>query len=241
VRRAAQAETALTQALSPAPASVLDRGVLFGTLSAEDRAELAARGHRRTYAAGEPVFHTGDPGDSLMAILSGIVRISLPTANGREIILADLPAGELFGEIAVLDGLGRSADATAHVASELLVIERAEALGFLAQHPDACLKLLAVVCGKWRASDERMSDIASFELPPRLAKAILKRARPEVARPHHPALVLSQGEIARMVGATREAVNRQLSAWQRNGIVELRDGAIIVIHGHELAVIAGMV
>ncbi len=219
------------------PASILDRCALFQSLGTADRLELLAHAHRRKYAAGEPIFHVASPGDSMMAILLGTVRISLPTVTGKDIILADMPAGEVFGEIALLDGRGRSADAAALTKVELLVIERRHALQFLKRHPELCLRMLELVCAKLRISDERMSDIAFYDLGARLAKVILKRLPPHGAG--RARLSLSQGELARMISGTREAVNRELRAWQKRGIVGLADGWIVVERRADLAAIAG--
>lgn len=217
-------------------ARLLTNCTLFGSMQAADRLAIAAKAQTRRVAAGQPIFRIGDAGDSLMAIVSGAVRISLPAINGRDIILADLRAGEIFGEIAVLDGLGRSADATALGDTELLVLTRREVLSFLAARPEICLRLLALVSGRLRLADERMADLASVELRVRLAKAILRRAHGD-----QPEIAMSQGDLAGLIVGSREAVNRQLAAWQRAGLVQLRDGTISVQRPSELAAIAGLI
>jgi CRP-like cAMP-binding protein len=157
----------------------------------------------------------------MMAVVVGVVRISLPTVRGKELILADLPAGELFGEIAMLDGKPRSANATALTACDLLVLERRNAIPFLEANPAVCLRLMEILCARIRRSDERMADIAFFDLPTRLAKILL--IQPAKAR--SPArLSLSQTELAEMAGGTRENVNRCLRNWERQGIVKLKGG-----------------
>src|SRR6266700_6144785 len=94
-------------------ARILGKSALFGALDENVRQELAARAHRRSFAVGEPIFHVGAPGQSMMIILAGTVRVSLPGPKGRTVILADLAAGDVLGEVALLDGKERSADATA--------------------------------------------------------------------------------------------------------------------------------
>jgi CRP-like cAMP-binding protein len=220
-------------------ADLLSRCVLFEPLTAEDKQKLASRAVLRRYRAGQAVFRVGDPGDSLMAVASGIVRISMAGTNGRQIILSDLPAGEVFGEVALLDGLGRSADATALEATELLIIERGAFIRFLAEHPEASLRMLALVCNRLRTSDERMSDIASVELGVRLAKALVRRA--PTGDETQPRISLTQGDLASMISSSREAVNRQLANWQRSGLVEVLDGVIVVHRPSDLAIIAGLV
>ena len=204
----------------------LEKSTLFGALDEKVRREIAAYAKPRRYAAGEPICRLDDHGHSMMAVVVGTVRISLPALKGREIILADLQPGELFGEIALLDGKPRSANATAHTNCELMVLERRDVMPFLERNPSACIKLMEILCSRIRRSDERMSDIAFYDLPVRLAKTLL----------HYPPqgretkkLSLSQTELAEMAGGTRENVNRCLRAWQRQGILELKDRWIIIL------------
>jgi CRP-like cAMP-binding protein len=100
----------------------------------------------------------------MMVILNGTVRVSLPGPRGKGVILADLRPGELLGEVALLDGKERSADATALTKCELVVLERRDVVTFLERRPDVCLKLLELMCARLRKSDQRMSDIAFLEL-----------------------------------------------------------------------------
>ena len=151
----------------------LEKSTLFGALDEKVRREIAAYAKPRRYAAGEPICRLDDHGDSMMAVVVGTVRISLPALKGREIILADLQPGELFGEIALLDGKPRSANATAHTNCELMVLERRDVMPFLERNPSACIKLMEILCSRIRRSDERMSDIAFYDLPVRLAKTLL--------------------------------------------------------------------
>lgn len=215
----------------------LEKSALFQSLDTTERTKLAALAHLRKFSAGEPIFQMGDPGASMMGILVGTVRISRPSPNGKDVILADLPAGELFGEIAMLDGGGRSAEATALTNVELLVIDRRDVMSVLSSHPEACLKLLSHVCGLLRASDDRMHDIAFADLAARLAKAILRRIPAKSAA--NSKLSLSQSELARIAVGSREAVNRQLAEWQKKGVVELRDGWIVVLAPGALRAAAG--
>jgi len=210
---------------------VLEQSPLFSAMDERSRRDLVARALPRSYGAGEPICRMGDRGLSMMAVITGTVRISLPTVKGKEIILADLPAGELFGEIAMLDGKPRSANATALTKCELLVLERQHVIPFLKENPAVCLKLMEMLCARIRRSDERMADIAFFDLPTRLAKILL--SYPEKAS-GPTRLSLSQAELAEMAGGTRENVNRCLRDWQRRGIVELKGGWTIILKPEEL-------
>jgi len=205
---------------------LLDGCALFKALDERERRDLAALARSRTFAANEPIFHVGEPGYSMMGVIVGIVRISLPAPKGREVILADLPAGELFGEIALLDGKPRSASATALTNCELIVLERRDMLQFLEHNPTACMNLMKLLCTRIRRSDERMAEIAFFDLPARLAKALLRYPAPNRGPQK---LALSQRELAEMSGATRENVNRCLREWQRRGILELKNRWTIIL------------
>ena len=224
---------------SPDIAQLLSKSLLFGALDDAARRELGSRVHRKSFNSGEPIFHVGDPGQSMMVILTGTVRVSLPGPRGKAVILADLSAGELLGEIALLDGRERSADAAALTKCELLVLERRDVVAFLEKHADVCLKLLELVCAKLRKSDQRMSDIAFLELSERLAKLLIERIGPAAGAGGKPKLSLSQTELAGMINATRETVNRCLRNWQRQGIIDLDERWIIILRRDALAAIAG--
>jgi CRP-like cAMP-binding protein len=213
---------------------LLDKCVLFKALDEQQRRDLAAFARSRTFAPNETIFHVGEPGSSMMGVMVGTVRISLPSSKGKNLILADLLAGEFFGEIALLDGDPRSASATALTKCELLVLERRDFLTFLERTPTACLNIMRLFCKRIRRTDERMSEIAFFDLPARLARALLRYP----AQGHGPPkLSLSQQELAEMVGATRENVNRCMREWHRRGILQLKDRWTIILKPEALHLI----
>jgi CRP/FNR family transcriptional regulator, cyclic AMP receptor protein len=204
---------------------LLEKSGLFGSLEEKARRDIAACAMPRSFTAGESICRLGDRGDSMMAVVVGTVRISRPTSRGKEIILADLGSGELFGEIALLDGKPRSANVVALTNCELMILERRNLIPFLERNPAACMKLMEILCARIRRSDERMSDIAFFNLPIRLAKTLLNY-QPDVRAGAK--LSLSQSELAEMAGGTREKVNRCLRDWQRQGIIELKNRWTII-------------
>jgi CRP-like cAMP-binding protein len=204
---------------------LLEKSGLFGSLEEKARRDIAACAMPRSFTAGESICRLGDRGDSMMAVVVGTVRISRPTSRGKEIILADLGSGELFGEIALLDGKPRSANVVALTNCELMILERRNLIPFLERNPAACMKLMEILCARIRRSDERMSDIAFFNLPIRLAKTLLNY-QPDVRAGVK--LSLSQSELAEMAGGTREKVNRCLRDWQRQGIIELKNRWTII-------------
>jgi CRP/FNR family cyclic AMP-dependent transcriptional regulator len=213
---------------------VLKKCFLFQACDDAGRRRLTERAHRRSYAAGETIFTFGSPGQSMMAILSGKVRISRPTAKGKEVILGEIGPGQVIGEIALLDGGERSAHAAAITRSELLILERRDVIPFLEANPQLCFKLLELVCSRLRRSDERMSDIGFADLSVRLAKTLLLYSAASDAK-GKPKLSLTQSQLAETIGSTREGVNRQLRKWLREGIVNMKAGWIIIEDADALA------
>jgi CRP/FNR family transcriptional regulator, cyclic AMP receptor protein len=217
----------VTNSASERGRKLLEKCTLFSALDQEARHEIVAYARPRKFIAGEPICRVGDPGDSMMAVALGTVRISLLASKGKEIILADLQPGEWFGEIALLDGKARSANATAHTNCELMVLDRRDILPFLERNPAACIKLMEMLCARIRFSDERMADIAFLDLQARLAKTLLHYFGPQRSEDTIK-LSLSQSELAAMAGGSRENVNRCLRDWQRRGILELKDRWTII-------------
>ena len=123
---------------------LLGNCVLFGGLSADERAAVVSRAGIRTVNAGETVFAIGSPGDQMMALLRGTIRISVPSSEGKELLLAIIQPGEVFGELAVLDGKERSADAIAESPCTLAILDRHDILSFFERNPSAWPKLVNV-------------------------------------------------------------------------------------------------
>jgi len=219
-------------------ADVLRKCFLFQAADEAGRRRLAEHAHRRSYAAGQKLFPFGSPGNSMMAIVTGTVRISRPAPGGKEVILGEMGPGQVLGEIAILDGGARSAEATAITKCEVLVLERRDVIPFLETDPKVCLKLLELLCGKLRRSDERMTDIGFAELSVRLAKTVLSYSGADRPGAKKTRLSLTQTELADMIGATRESVNRQLREWQKLGIVELKEGWLCIENPSMLSAVA---
>ena len=214
--------------------------VLFGGLNATERAAIAARARIRTYDAGAIVFTIGSAGDQMMALLSGSIRISVPSADGKELLLTIIQPGEVFGELAVLDGKERSADAVAETASTLAILERHDILAFFERNPAAWPKLVEVLCQRLRRTDQAFAEVALMQLPVRLAKTMLRlwNAQTGSSVAKTPNIRFSQRELANMVGGTRESVNRCLRQWQRGGLVRISEGSIIVTNRPALESVA---
>jgi CRP-like cAMP-binding protein len=207
-------------------------------LSADERAAIAARARVRTFNAGETIFAMGSPGDQMMAVLSGTVRISVPSADGKELLLSLIWPGEVIGELTVLDGKERSADAIAEDACTLAGLHRHDILSFFERNPAAWPKLVQVLCDRLRHTDQNFADVALLQLPVRLAKTMLRMESSTSAAAKTPTIRFSQRELANMVGGTRESVNRCLRNWQRSGIVQVTEGSIIITNRPALENIA---
>src|SRR5215475_3867207 len=156
--------------------AVLAQCGLFRRLGDSERDALFARARTQRYEANETIFLMGEPGDSMVAVLSGTIRISVPSPDGKEVVLAILGAGEICGEIALLDGKERTADARAATDCSVVVLERRDVLAFFGQHPDAWAKLVEVLCERLRVADQQMAEFALSPVPVRLARALLRLA-----------------------------------------------------------------
>jgi CRP/FNR family transcriptional regulator, cyclic AMP receptor protein len=203
---------------------------LFGGLRPDERAEVVALARVRTFNAGETVFAIGSPGDQMMALLSGTIRISVPSSGGKELLLAVIQPGEVFGELAVLDGKERSADAVAETACTVAILDRREFLSFFERNPSAWPSLVKVLCQRLRHTNQVFAEVALLELPVRLAKAMLRVLNWEAdSAAAEPAKIrFSQRELANMLGGSRESVNKCLRNWQRTGVVRISGGSIII-------------
>jgi CRP/FNR family transcriptional regulator, cyclic AMP receptor protein len=210
---------------------------LFDAMRPAELDEILKLASERRFRRGQTIFQRGDNGSSLMAVLRGRVRISSISGDGKEVTLNVISPGEIFGEIALLDGEPRSADASAIEETTLLVVERRHFLPFLRQNEDLFLRLLAVLCSRLRRTSTALEEIALFDLPIRLARVLLKlgedygRAGPGGTRID---LKLSQRDLSNLVAASRESVNKQLRAWREHNVVDLEGGFIVLRRPAEL-------
>jgi CRP/FNR family transcriptional regulator, cyclic AMP receptor protein len=213
---------------------------LFGTLSQPVLEKLGSYMKRRTVARGSAIFAKGDPGSGLMGVLRGKVRISVPSADGREIVLNIIQEGEIFGEIALLDGHPRTADATAMTDCDLMIIERREFVPFVRSEPDLMMHLIEILCARLRATSEQVQDVSFLDLPTRLAKALLRLGSSGEAgmAVSGRRLAITQREISHMIGRSRESTNKQLRTWEKQGWVTLDRGNITVLQPDKLASVA---
>ncbi|MCU0838342.1 MAG: Crp/Fnr family transcriptional regulator [Rhodospirillales bacterium] len=178
----------------------------------------------------------GDPGTAMMAVLSGRVRICSYSPEGREVVLNVIQPGEVFGEIALIDGGERTADAFAMDPTLLLVLSRREFLPFLEHSPQVCIRLLEVMCSRLRLTSSQVEDFFFLDLRARLAKRLLQLSEthgepmPDGKR----GVRVSQHMLASMIGTSREAVNKQLRAWEGLGILDVKRGSITILKQQRL-------
>jgi CRP/FNR family transcriptional regulator, cyclic AMP receptor protein len=210
---------------------IFEQHFLFGKLSLDEIDKLLTYSRVERYPAGQEIFAKGSPGNSVMLVLRGSVRISSISLTGKEFVLNIISAGEIVGEIALLDGGERSGDAIAMDDCELLVLNRRDFLPFLENRADICLMLIRVLCHRLRRTSEQVEDVLFRDLEGRIAKALLQEAertcRPDLGR--RPVEIhMSQNDLAHIVGSSRESVNKQLQAWHRAGFIDLSKGSIVI-------------
>ncbi len=204
---------------------------LFAAMTPDELDAILAMAIEHRYRRGQTIFQKDDPGTAMMAVLTGRVRISTVSADGKEVTLNVISPGEVFGEIALLDGKPRSADATAIEETNLLVLERRDFLPFVLNNQDLTARLLAILCERLRRTSVALEDIALFDLPVRLARVLLKLGD-DYGRPTEAGLridlKLSQKDLSNLVAATRESINKQLRTWRESGLVILDAGYLIL-------------
>jgi len=210
---------------------IFERHFLFGKLSTSEIDSLISYARVERYPAGREIFAKGSPGQSLMAILRGSIKITSLSSEGREIVFRIINAEEIFGEIAVLDGEERSADATAMTDCELLVINRRDFLRVLENRADLCMILLRILCRRLRQTSEQVEDVMFRHLESRVAKALLQLAESAGLLRVQSASVelhVSQRELGSMAGGSRESVNKILQNWHRQGLIDLGKASVLI-------------
>lgn len=222
--------------------AVLLRSPLFQAMTEDELDATLKFAVERHWTKGGSIFQKGDDGSSLMAVLKGRVKISAVSAEGKEVTLNVIAPGNIFGEIAMLDGNPRSADATALDDAALLVVERRHFLPFVRDNGDLYLRLLAVLCDRLRRTSMALEDLALFDLTGRLARLLLKMAE-DYGRPASGGvridMKMSQRDISTLVASTRESVNKQLQLWRRSGVLKLDGGYIVLCRSAELRALVG--
>lgn len=221
--------------MAPRNLAVMKRDALrassfFAHMKPQELDELIAASSERRVSRGANIFSKGDPGTSMMAVLTGHVRVGSVSLEGREVVLNVIGPGEIFGEMAMLDGKPRSLDAIAAEETTLMVIERRIFIPFLLRHEGLVERMLEVLCDRLRQTSIALEEIALFDLPVRLSRVLVKLAD-DYGRPCEEgvriSLKLSQRDLSSLVGSSRESVNKQLSTWREAGLVQTGGHLII--------------
>jgi CRP/FNR family cyclic AMP-dependent transcriptional regulator len=202
---------------------------------------LASHARLGGYPAGRQIFRKGDKGLGLFAVISGLVKISVTSDDGKEIVLNRIRANEVFGELALLDGGPRTADAVTLEETRLLSLDRRDLLSVLNDDPAVAIRLLAIVSARLRQTSEQVEDMSFAEPSRRLAKAVLRLLELQGARPGGEVgrVAITQQELGRTIGLSRESTNKHLREWEGLGWLALQKGAVIVRDRSSLLALAG--
>ena len=217
---------------------VLRRTPLFATLDQDAAASLRSSMSEIELARGELLFHEGDPGDSLYVVLRGKIKLGRTSGDGRENLVAVLGPGEMFGELSLFDPGPRSAGATALVDSTLLGLSSDELTPWLATRPDVARALLRAIARRLRRTNDSMSDLVFSDVPGRVAKALLDlsaRFGTPAEDGIHVAHDMTQEELAQLVGASRETVNKALADFAGRGWLRLEARAVVLTNVERLS------
>jgi len=204
---------------------ILRKTSLLRSVPAEDLKALADASRLRSFRRGQIVFTTSDPGDTVIVVVSGRVKVTVRSADGGELTLAIILPGGLLGELGVVDGGPRSADAETVEESQLLLIPRDAIRDICARVPAAAQALTNSIAATLRRLTEATADLVFLDLPRRVAKILLSQPRGDdgVIR-----FRMSQEELAHQAGSTRQSVNAALRGFERRGWIQMHDRAVTV-------------
>jgi CRP-like cAMP-binding protein len=216
--------------------AVLRKTDLLKSVPEAGLAALARVSRTRAYRRGQLVCTTGDPGDTLIVVISGRVRVMVRSADGGELTLAAVGPGGTLGDVSVADGGPRSADVETLEDSRLLLVPREQVQDICASVPAAGQALASSVAATLRRLTEATSDLVFLDLPRRVAKVLLSLPRDSagVITPH-----LTQEQLANRAAGTRQSVNAALRGFERRGWITLNDRAVTVRQPEMLAQFGG--
>lgn len=222
---------------------MLGKTALFGSLDEAERKGVAQEMREVTFDAGQIVFGRGDPGRDIYLVSHGRVRLSVLTAEGRELSFAHAEAGQVFGEIAVLDGGMRTADATAVTKVTTQTLSKQALVRLIETRPVLREAVIRFLCNRVREADQQLEGIALYPIEVRLARFFLAAARQKTPAKPGARIVLdlpiSQSELALLIGASRPKVNAALALLEDGGAVE-RGEKTFTCDIKELELIAGV-
>lgn len=215
---------------------LLRRVPLFAELSAPELERIARVAVPRSFPRGTRVLHEGDPGDSCYIVRSGICRVTREHSDGRAITLANLETGDIFGELAMLDGHTRSASVEALEDSELLALPGSDVKALLRDHPELAVRLIEALTRRLRLANERISSQSFRTVPGRVAGVLGGLLTDELPGPgaKGATIRMTQSDLAQLAGTSRESVSRFLATLERAGVVRCGRGRVTVLEPDRL-------
>ena len=210
--------------------NILQNIPLFASLTEADRERLAGLLRRKSIEKQELLFRQGDEGTAFYIILQGRIKISI-SRRMEKVTLAILGPGEFLGEMALLDGLPRSADAVAIEDSQLYVLNRKDFLSFLGNDENAVRAILYALSKRLRKTDDQLAEMCFLNLSARLAKKLVELAmaqNPDEKHPESCSVLISQQELGNILGVSRESVNKELRVLRDKGCVSTSRNTIII-------------
>jgi CRP-like cAMP-binding protein len=210
--------------------AILRENYLFSKFSSAQIDRLCDGITTKSVNRGQYIFAKGDPGTSLFAVVSGTVKISVPAADGKVAVFNLFGRGDIFGEIALLDGNPRTADAIAiNTNCELLAFERQDFIAVMREEPEIAIWLIETLCSRLRQTTEQVEDVLVSDLAGRLARTLVRLLDTSTADLRGCKISLTQKVLAELVGMSRESINKQLRLWEKMNWVYLERNAVVVL------------
>ncbi|MGE5280816.1 MAG: Crp/Fnr family transcriptional regulator [Chloroflexota bacterium] len=220
------------------PVELLRSVPLFSDLEQGELENFSQVAVARSFPAGTRVFHEGDRSDACYIVREGSFRVTREHSDGRAITLATLGVGDIFGELAMLDGEVRSASVEALTDGELLALPASEVRSLLARHPEITVKLVAALVRRLRTANERISRQSFQTVPSRVAGVLSQLVAEEAPRSHDEeagiTIRMNQADLAQLAGTSRESVSRFLADLERAGVVRPGRGRVTVLEPDKL-------
>jgi CRP/FNR family transcriptional regulator, cyclic AMP receptor protein len=216
---------------------MLRRAPLFEALDEDETKALRAGVTDVGLARGERLFDEGDDGDRLYVVLEGKIKLTRASADGRENLISLVGPGEMFGELSLFDPRPRTMSASAVTDVRLAALAHDDLRSWLTGHPDVAMHLLKALARRLRRTNEVMSDLVFTDVPGRVAKALLDLADRFGTRQEEGLQVnhdLTQEELAQLVGASRETVNKALADFVARGWIQLHPKSVLLLDPERL-------
>jgi CRP/FNR family cyclic AMP-dependent transcriptional regulator len=240
-RRPAATQAMTTPHLTADERRQVDQGAWFSRLSPPLREAILARASVRRVPDGTQVTARGEPAGEWIGVAHGAVRVSTVSLAGKQVTLTYVEPGVWFGDIALVDGLPRTHDSTAHGETTLLLVRKPDFKELLARHVELYEALLVLNCRRLRLTFGLIEDFATLPLAARLAKQLLVLAKSygvEQGGELRIGLALAQEDLAHMLGASRQRVNQELKGFEREGAVRVEPTRLVVLSRDKLLALA---